>query len=164
LTLGEHELFKNSGTKELEFNVTKISSRIDCSVSPETPFVEEEVTISGVLNPALPNERVQIEGVDPNGIKYHSQPTTNGDGEFEYKQARDTHGNYSVTFTWEGTKEVDAASETTVFRVHRPSWLEMVIKDEADSPVQDAIVRMLSQPLGQASLAGNTDSNGKAVF
>ena len=100
MTLGEHELIKNSGIKELEFNVTKISSRIDCSVSPETPFVGEEVTVSGVLNPALPNERVQIEVIDPNGIKYHSQSTTNGDGEFEYRQARDTHGNYSVTFSW----------------------------------------------------------------
>jgi len=38
----------------------------------------------------------------------------------------------------------------------------MVIKD--GSPVPDAIVRMVFQPLGQASLAGNTDSNGKAVF
>lgn len=120
--------------------------------------------VSGVLNPALPNEIVRVEVVDPNGIRHHSQSTTDSEGMFEYKQARDIHGNYTVTFTWGGTKEFDAASETTVFRVHRPSWLEMVIKDEADSPVQDAIVRMLSQPLGQASLAAKTDSNGKAVF
>ena len=164
LTPGEHELFKNSGTEELEFNVTKISSRIDCSASPETPFVGDEVTVSGVLNPALPNERVQIEVIDPNGVKYHSQSTTDSDGEFEYKLVRDTHGNYSATFTWRGTKEVDATSETTVFRVHRPSWLEIFIKDEAGSPVPDAIVRMVFQPLGQASLAGKTDSNGKTVF
>ncbi|MCK4317477.1 carboxypeptidase regulatory-like domain-containing protein, partial [Candidatus Bathyarchaeota archaeon] len=34
----------------------------------------------------------------------------------------------------------------------------------AGSPVPDAIVRMVFQPLGQASLAGKTDSNGKTVF
>jgi hypothetical protein len=164
LTSGENELFKDSDTMELEFNVTKISSRIDCSVSPETPLVKEEVTVSGVLNPALPNERVQVEVVDPNGIKYHSQSTTDSDGEFDYRQVRDTHGDYSVTFTWGGTKEVDPASETIVFRVHKPSWLEIVIKDEGGSPVANAVVRSVFQPLGQASLAGKSDSNGKAVF
>ena len=164
LAPGEHQLLKGLDTKELEFNVTRINSRIDCSLSPAAPLVGEEVTLSGVLTPALSGERVQIEVLDPNGIRYNSQATTNSDGEFEYKHERETHGEYSVTFTWEGTKEVDAASETTVFRVHRPSWLEMVIRDEAGIPIQDAIVRMLSQPMGQASLASKTDSNGKAVF
>ena len=164
LTPGEHELLKGLGTEELEFNVTKISSSIDCSISPAMPLVGEEVTLSGVLNPTLPSERVQIEVTDPNGIRYHSQAITNNDGEFEYKHERETHGEYNVTFTWGGTEEVEPASETAVFRVHRPSWLEVFIRDETGAPVQDAIVRMVIQPPSQASLAGRTDSEGKAVF
>jgi hypothetical protein len=164
LTPGEHELLKGLGTKELEFNVTKISSSIDCSLSPATPLVGEEVTLSGGLTPALSGERVQIEVTDPNGIRYHSQATTDSDGEFEYKHERETHGEYSVTFMWDGTEEVEAASETAVFRVHRPSWLEIFIKDETGSPVPDAIVRMVIQPPSQASLADSTDEEGRAVF
>ena len=164
LTPGEHELLKGLGTKELEFNVTRISSSIDCSLSPAAPLAGEEITISGVLSPALSGERVQIEVTDPNGISYQGQVTTNSDGEFEYKHERETHGEYSVTFTWSGTKEVEAASETAVFRVHRPSWLEIFIKDETGSPVPDAIVRMVIQPKSQASLADSTDEEGKAVF
>lgn len=164
LTPGEHELIKGLGTKELEFNVTRISSSIDCSLSPAAPLVGEEVTLSGVLTPALLGERIQIEVLDPNGIRYHSQATTNSDGEFEYKHERETHGEYSVTFTWGGTKEVEAASETAVFRVHRPSWLEMFIRDETGSPLPDAIVRMVIQPPSQASLADSTDEEGRAVF
>jgi len=164
LTPGEHQLLKGLGTKELEFNVTRIGSSIDCSLSPAAPLVGEEVTISGVLTPALSGERVQIEVLDPNGIRYNSQATTDGDGEFEYRHERETHGEYSVTFTWGGTEEVEAASETAVFRVHRPSWLEIFIRDETGSPVPDAIVRMVIQPQSQASLADTTDKEGRAVF
>ncbi len=164
LTPEEHDLFRGLGTKNLEFNVTKLSSIIQCSFSPLTPLVGEEVTLNGVLNPALPNQRVKVEVVDPNGIRFHSQTTTNGDGEFEYRQERETHGEYSVTFTWDGTEEVEAASGTAVFSVHRPSWLEIFIRDETGAPVPDAVVRMVVQPPSQASLAGRTDAEGKAVF
>jgi hypothetical protein len=145
--------------------VTKRSSRIDdCTVSPEVLLKNDNVTITGVLKPRLPNEFIQVLVTNPNGVTYNDQIKTDSEGRFKHVLIGKVPGNYSVTFTWGGTEEVDAASETTVFRVHKPSWLEIVIKDKAGSPVPDAIVRMVLQPLGQASLAGTTDSNGTTVF
>jgi len=161
----ENQLFVDSDPRNIEFEVTKRSSRIDdCTVSPEVLLKDDNVTMTGVLKPRLPNEFIQVLFTNPNGVTYHDQIKTDSEGRFKHVLIGKVPGNYSVTFTWGGTKEVDAASETIVFRVHRPSWLEMVIKDEAGTPIPNVNVRSVFQPLGQASLAGKTDSNGKAVF
>jgi hypothetical protein len=161
----ENQLFVDSDPRNIEFEVTKRSSRIDdCTVSPEVLLKDDNVTITGVLKPRLPNEFIQVRFTNPNGVTYNDQIKTDSEGRFKHVLIGKVPGNYSVDFSWHGTAEVEEASKTVVFNVHEPGWLKIVIKDKLGSPVQDASIKSIFQPSGQGSLASKTDSNGTVVF
>lgn len=161
----ENQLFVDTDSRSIEFTVTKRSSRIDdCAVSPEILLKDDEVTITGVLKPRLPDEWIQVRVTNPNGVTYHDQVKTDDVGRFKHVLIGKVSGNYSVDFSWRGTAEVEDASETVDFKVHEPGLLKIVVKDIVGSPVQGVTIRSIFQPQGQGSLSSKTDSNGTAVF
>lgn len=161
----ENQLFVDPDPRSLEFTVTKRSSRIDdCAVSPDVVLKDDEVTIIGVLKPRLPDEEIQVRVTNPHGVIYHDQVETDDEGRFKHVFTGKVSGNYGVDFSWQGTAEIEEASETVAFKVLEPSWLTILVKDKAGSPVQGASVRSIFQPKGQGSLASKTNSNGTVVF
>ncbi|MBN2334258.1 hypothetical protein JXL21_01780 [Candidatus Bathyarchaeota archaeon] len=161
----ENQLFIDTEFRELEFKVIKRSSRIDdCAASPKVVLKEDEVTIIGVLKPRLPNECIHVHVTDPDGARYQEQIITDNEGKFRHVLLAKVSGNYSINFTWQGTAEVEDASETIILQVHEPAQLVIVIKDIFGSPVQGVDIRSVFQPKGQCSLASTTNSNGTVIF
>jgi outer membrane protein assembly factor BamB len=71
---------------------------------PAQAAIGEEVTGSGVLNPAYPNASVMVSIVKPDGSYTDTQVVTSKQGAFSFTLKPDTAGNWTVAAQWQTDK------------------------------------------------------------
>jgi len=106
--------------------VTKASSTISCSVSPEKVKKGETATVSGSISPVHAGVAVTLTYRRPDGSTFKRTLTTTSTGTFSDMYKPETAGSWSVTASWEGDQDHNPATSTAfAFTVEEefPIWL-----------------------------------------
>jgi hypothetical protein len=159
----EGSLLTDSGFQGIQVGVTKIDSLIELDYAPKPCFVDDLITVNGVLTPKS-NEVIGITVIHPDGSEYNGFTTTDSGGVFTYKTYGTQLGIYTATFTWHGTAEYAGSVENISYRVQSPSGLKIIVEDESSEKIVGATIKSAAQPEDQGVLTDITDSGGSLLF
>jgi hypothetical protein len=94
--------------------VEKLSVNITCTVPPADVEIGDDVSVSGSINPAIPDVTVTLEYIAPDTSTLTRTVTTSTDGSFVDTFRPNATGGWSVGVLWEGDAIYDAATSTFV--------------------------------------------------
>jgi len=126
----DEDLTNNNATTSI--TVRKTSSSITCSVSPDSIYLNDNVTVSGDIDPDLEGVTVTLEFTKPDGSSELITTTSNSTGGYSVEYTPDMAGNWTVTASWQGDENHEGAtSDPAAFTVETPAgwplaWLAAI--------------------------------------
>jgi hypothetical protein len=129
--LAEDEDLTNNEATTL-ITVRKSSSSITCSVSLDSLYLNDNVTVSGDIDPDLEGVTITLEFTKPDGSSELITTTSNSTGGYSIEYTPDMAGNWTVTASWQGDENHEGAtSDPATFTVETPAgwplaWLAAI--------------------------------------
>ncbi len=114
----------------VELTVSKISSTLTISVSPQTLEKGEAIKVSGSIDPIKENVTVTLTYKKPDGLKFNSTVRTTGDSQFSESYRPETEGFWSVNASWLGDEKYEGNWVSTSFEVRLPVSLSVATSDD----------------------------------
>jgi outer membrane protein assembly factor BamB len=115
-----------------------ITTSIDANLNNDTVSLAnaESVTVTGQLEPGIPNAPITVTFVKPDGTTIDRAVTTNEKGAFTISYTPDTAGNWTVTARYNGT-EHPSRIYTQAYSMHLP--LKIVEPQQPPLPPKERI-------------------------
>jgi FtsP/CotA-like multicopper oxidase with cupredoxin domain len=145
----------------------KLNTTITCTPSASDILKGAPIRVSGAITPAVADAVVTLTytGGDLNVTR---SATTGPDGRFNDTFSPTTAASWIVRALWIGNNAyVGSVSPPAQFTVTEPpsvGSIKITIRDSSGNPVQGATVSSTSTPGGQATLTGDTGSDGVITF
>ncbi len=118
--LGDAEYF-GATSPSTSLSVTKRSSEISCSVSPQGIQPDETITVSGSITPIVEGITVTLTYTKPDSTTFERTVTTTSSGAFTDSYKVSAEGSWSVKVSWTGDAQLTSASSSKAFTVKKES-------------------------------------------
>ena len=147
--------------------VPKQTTTITCTPSASDILKRAPVKVSGAITPTVAGAVVTLTYTG-GALNVTRSATTGSDGKFNDTYTPNIAASWSVRASWIGNNVfAGSVSQPAQFTVMEPpSWgsIKITIRDSSGNLVQGAAVSSTSTPGGQATLTGDTGSDGVITF
>ncbi len=103
----------SASSSSISFTVTKISTTLSCSTSSSEINLEDSITVSGDIDPALSSKTVTVTYTKPDGSTVTRTVTTGSDGNYRNTYTPDADGSWSVSCSWDSDATHDGSSSSS---------------------------------------------------
>jgi 5-hydroxyisourate hydrolase-like protein (transthyretin family) len=131
-----------TSSMQMDVMVPRTSTRISCSVSPSTVRINESVTVSGDISPAIGGAIVTLTYTKPDASLFTRVVTTSSNGAYSDNYIPDQLGSYSVIASWSGNEDYGGATSLPTSFMVRKNPSSISIKLDATSIVQGSTLRI----------------------
>jgi hypothetical protein len=114
---------------------TKIPTTISCSVSSHDIDDGLSITVSGAINPAIPEKSITLTYREPDGSILNRTVITGSDGSYNDSYQPNVVGSWSVGASWEGDDRREGTSSLSQSFIIKP-----VIKSFIETPIGIATI------------------------
>jgi hypothetical protein len=151
-------------SNNIYFDVVKTQSHITCAVNDTKIIMGKCIVISGILTPKFVGRIKMNMNVSSFTTTTYLIPDTSGN--YQYIFRPDKPGFWSVQVTWVGNETYSGSNSQVIsFNVLKANGTSRVyVKDESGKLMSGVSVSSTSQPGGQTTVSGITNSSGVVEF
>jgi hypothetical protein len=106
------ETYFGSKSETQELAIVKAYSTLTCSFDVEKKEINEDVTVSGQINPVIRNTEIILMFTNPEGVQSNQTVWTSSDGRFDTTMAPNKEGTWNVKAYWAGDENYHSAESS----------------------------------------------------